>query len=83
MGCDSGFVYVFSKFSNSCDLAFSALPRTFLSNEPLETLNSSTTVDFLVSSLISNLLFMAGLFGCFCGWGRPTKFCEGFRFMFS
>ena len=69
MGCDSGFVYVFYKVSNSRDSAFSVLPRAFLSKEPLETVDSSTTVDFLVSSRISNILFIAGLFERFCGWG--------------
>ena len=83
MGCDSCFVYVFSKVSNSCDSTFSALLRTFLSKEPPETLDSSTTVDFLVSSRILNIFFIVGLFEWFCGWGSPTRFCEGFRFAFS
>ena len=83
MGCDNSFVYVFSKFSNSRDFAFSAFPQTFLSKDPPETLDSSTTIDFLVSDRISNLLFITSLFECFCGWGRPTRFCEGFQFAFS
>ena len=83
MGCDSGFVYVFSEFYHSCNLAFSALLRTFLLMEPPETLESSMIFDFLVSSRILNLLFIADLFECFYGWGCPTKFYEGFRFVFS
>ena len=83
MECDSSFVCFFSKFYDSCDFAFSALPRTFLSKKLLETLDSSTIVDFLVSVRISNLLFIVSLFECFCGWGRPIRFCEGFRFSFS
>ena len=43
---------------------------------------TSTIVDFLVSSRISNILFITGLF-YFCGWGHPTRFCEGFQFAFS
>ena len=58
------------------------LPRTFLSKEPLETVNSSMTFDFSVSVRISNLLFIVGLFECFCGWGHPIRFCEGFQFAF-
>ena len=30
----------------------------------------------------SNLLFIVGLFECFCGWGRSIRFCEDFRFVF-
>ena len=82
MGCDIGFVYVFSEVSNSFDSAIFSLPRTFLSKKPPETLDSSTIVDFLVSSCISNILFIIGLF-YFYGWGRPTRFCEGFQFAFS
>ena len=41
------------------------------------------TVDFLVSVRISNLLFIVGLFECFCGLECPTRFCEGFWFSFS
>ena len=67
MGCDSGFVYVFSEFSDSGDSTFYVLLLTFLSKEPLEILNSSSTVNFLVSARISNLLFITGLFECFCG----------------
>ena len=74
MGFDNSFVYIFSKFFYSCDFAFSVFPRTFLSKEPLETHDSSTIVDFLVSVHISNLLFIVGLFECFCGWGRPIRF---------
>ena len=69
MAFNNSFVYVFSKFSDSYDFAFSVLSQTFLSKEPLETLDSSTTVNFLVSVCISNLLFIVGLFECFCGWG--------------
>ena len=69
MGFDSIFVYVFSKFSDSYDFAFYVLLQTFLSNVLSETLDSSMTVDFLVSVPISNLLFIVGLFTCFCGWG--------------
>ena len=83
MGCDSGFVYIFSEVSNSCDSAFSALLRTFRSKEPPETLDFSTTINFMVNSRISNILFIDGLFECFCGWGRPTRFYEGFRFVLS
>ena len=83
MGCNSDFVYVFSKFSDSYEFAFFALLRTFLSKEPSKTLDSSMTVDFLVSTRISNILFIPGLFECFCGWRRPTMFYEGFLFAFS
>ena len=55
MGFNSSFFYFFSKFFYSCDFAFSVLPWTFLSKEPLETLDSSTTVNFPVSVRISNL----------------------------
>ena len=58
------------------------LLRTFLSKEPSKTLDSSTTSDFPVSVRISNLLFIVGLFECFCGWGRPIRFYEGFWFAF-
>ena len=61
---------------------FFMLLRTFLSKEPSETLNSSKTFDFLVSVRISSLRFIIGLFECFCGWGRPIRFCKGFPFSF-
>ena len=83
VGSDSGFVYVFPEVSNSYDSTFSTILRTFLSKEPPKTLDYSKTVDFLVRSRISNIPFIAGLFECFCGWGQPTRFCEGFRFTFS
>ena len=35
--------------------------------KPSETLDSSTTVDFLVSARISNVLFIVSLFKCFVG----------------
>ena len=57
MGCDSSFVYVFSEFSDLCDFAFPALLRTFLSKEPSETVDSLTTVDFLVSVRILRFFF--------------------------
>ena len=62
MSFDSSFVYVFSKFSDSCDFTFSVLLRTFLSKEPPETLDYLATIDFLVSVRISNILFIVGLF---------------------
>ena len=80
MGYDSSFVYIFSEFSV---FAFSALSRTFISKEPPETLDSSTTVNLLVSVHISNLLSIIGLFKRFCGWGSPIRFCKGFRLAFS
>ena len=58
------------------------LLQTFLSKQPSDTLDSSMTFDFSVSVGISNFLFIIGLFECFCGWGRPIRFCEGFRFVF-
>ena len=58
------------------------LPRTFFSKEPSETLDSSTTFDFPMSVRISNLLFIVGLFDCFCGWGIPIRFREGYQFVF-
>ena len=70
-------------FLFSYEFSFSAFPRTFLSNEPPETLDSLATVDFRVSVRISNLFFISGLFECFCGWGSPIRFCEGFWFSFS
>ena len=63
---NSSVFYVFSKFSNFFDFSFSMLLRTFLSNEPSETLDSLTTFNFPVSVRISNLLFIVGLFECFC-----------------
>ena len=54
-------------FSDSCNFIFSMLLRSFLSKEPSEILDSSTTFDFLVSVRISDFLFIVGLFECFCG----------------
>ena len=51
--------------------------------EPSETLDSSITFDFPMSVRISNLYFIFSLFTRFCGWGRPIRFYEGFRFAFS
>ena len=79
MECDSSFVCFLFKFSDSYDFTFSALPQTFLSKEPLETLNSSTTIDFLVSVHISNLFFIISLFECFCGWGLLLGFAKVFN----
>ena len=68
------FHLVFSKFSYSCNFAFSVLLRTFL--------DSLRTFDFPVSVRISNFLFIVGLFECFCGCGHPIRFYEGFWFTF-
>ena len=48
MGFNSSFIYILSKFFYSCYFSFSVLSRTFLSKEQPETLDSSTTVNFLV-----------------------------------
>ena len=65
MGGDNSYVFVFSEFSDLCNFAFSTLLRTSLSKEPLETLDSLTTADFLVSVRISNLLFIVGYLSVF------------------
>ena len=66
----------------TCNFACFVLMRTFLSKEPSKTLDSSTNFDFPVSVHISNLIFIVGLFECFCGWRRPIRLCEGFWFAF-
>ena len=35
-----------------------------------------------MSVRILNLIFIVGLFECFCGWGRLIRLCEGFWFAF-
>ena len=65
MGFNNSFFYVFSKFSYSCNFAFSVLMQTFLSNEPSETLDSSTTFNFLMSVRISNFSFIVGFLSVF------------------
>ena len=65
MGSNSNFVFVFSEFSDFYNFSFSVLPRTFLSNEPSETLDSSTTVNFLVSVHISTFFLSLVCFSVF------------------
>ena len=52
--------------------------QIFLSNEPSETLDASTTFDFLVSVFNSKIFRVAGLLECLCCWRRPTGFYDGF-----
>ena len=77
VGVSIAISFTFSQsFFYSFDFSFSVLLRTFLSKEPLETPDSSTTFDFPVRVRVSNLLFIVGWFGCFLG--RPIRFSEGF-----
>ena len=82
---NSGFFYVFLKvfFSFSFDYCISsssALLQTSLPKEPSETLNASTTFDFLVSVFNSNLFRIASLLECFHVWRCSISFRKGFWF---
>ena len=58
--------FMFSQsFFDSCDFSFFVLLRTFLSKEPSEILDPSTTFGIPMSVHVSNLLFIVGWFGCF------------------
>ena len=69
-----------SFFLKSYDFAFFVLLRTFLSKEPSEILDPSTTFGFPMSVRVSNLLLIVGWFRCF--WGHLIRFREGFWFAF-
>ena len=82
---NSGFFYVSSEvfFSFSFDSyisSSSALLQTSLPKEPLETLNASTTFDFMVSVYNSNLFRVPSLLECFHSWRCSISFREGFWF---
>ena len=58
------------------------LLQTSFPKEPSETIDASTTFDFLVSVYNSNLFYVLGLLGCLRGWRCSISFHIGFLFTF-
>ena len=74
-------LFLFKNFLIHVFSPSSALLQTSLSKEPSETLDASTTFDFLVSVFNSNLFRITGSLECLCCWRRPTCFYKVFEFL--